>query len=137
MGSRNTTDGAWRAVKWAACVRAAVFVWVVAVVWLAGSPYDSSQALLSRIMREREGLGAAGWVEAAVIRVLAPLANWDGFYYHHIAAHGYTSEQFHAFFPGWPTAIRIGGCVSARHALPPPPTHMPTLHPHPRVLCTV
>ncbi|KAF4036220.1 Mannosyltransferase (PIG-V) [Phytophthora infestans] len=37
----------------------------------------------------------------------APLSNWDGVYYSHIALHGYDFEHFHAFFPLYPLLARL------------------------------
>jgi GPI mannosyltransferase 2 len=44
-----------------------------------------------------------------VYRTLGRLGNWDGVYFSHIAVKGYTSEQFHAFFPLVPFFVRAVG----------------------------
>jgi len=71
----------------------------VAVLWWAitltfGRAYDSSQSLVTP--PAAPGCAAAEGVVQSLVR---PLANWDGMYFTHLAQHGYTVEQFHAFFP--------------------------------------
>jgi len=97
----------WRtAVAAAAAVRAAVLLVAYAVTAATGGPYDSSQAIAAAAATP---LSAA---DALVLRAAGHLANWDGVYFLHIAQRGYTSEQFHAFFPGLPLAIRAVRCVA-------------------------
>ncbi|RYE97673.1 MAG: hypothetical protein EOO41_03235 [Methanobacteriota archaeon] len=92
-------------LAFAACVRAGVLAWsVLASLLTAGVQWDASQ----RVAYEAFISGATprGKWDAPVQAYLAPLANWDGIHFTAIAERGYAYEQLHAFFPGWPLAMR-------------------------------
>lgn len=72
--------------------------------------YDTSTEIIDR---------AAGppvsALDEVVRRALRGFSHWDAVYFTHIAQHGYTFEQFQAFFPCLPLAIR--GVVNAVGAM--------------------
>jgi hypothetical protein len=95
-------------VALAAASRAAVVVWAT-VAAAAGAAYDTSASL-----RRGDVTPAPprAW-DAAVGAVARPLTHWDAAYFVHLAAAGgaYEYEQFFAFFPGFPAAVRAVRCV--------------------------
>lgn len=83
----------------AACVAVGAYV----------PPYDASGTLLGQSPRD-ECRGAAS---SAVLRVLGPLASWDGAFFVDVAeGGGYAHEKQHAFFPLAPAVARLGGAVT-------------------------
>lgn len=79
--------------------RLCVIAWVVAVSFFV-EPYDSSQDV--------GGTGASrSDADAFVTGRLSRLTNWDGVFFTHLSVAGYEYEQFHAFFPLLPIALRV------------------------------
>jgi GPI mannosyltransferase 2 len=48
-------------------------------------------------------------VDKLIRACFAPFARWDALYYVHIAEEGYTHENLHAFYPGFPLMLRLSG----------------------------
>jgi GPI mannosyltransferase 2 len=80
--------------------RACLIAWA-ALTAAALPPYDTSGTLL-----QPARASDARPLDAAVLALCGHLGNWDGAYFTHLAAGGYTVEQFHAFYPGLPGVLR-------------------------------
>jgi len=92
-------------LKTAVALRLAI-VAAIAIADILVPDYDTSTELLD--------YGAEPPVsplDEFVRRALRGFSHWDAVYFTHIAQHGYTFEQFQAFFPCLPLAIR--GIVNA------------------------
>lgn len=100
-------------LAFAACVRACVLAWGVLVSLMStGVQWDSSQ----RVAYEASisSVSPRGKWDVLVQAYLAPMTNWDGIHFMSIAERGYVYEQLHAFFPGWPLAMRSFAYVPSR-----------------------
>lgn len=87
--------------------------------WVFERPYDSSALVHYEVpvtnqtheyhMRMHKPLGH---MDAYIKKSLGIFANWDAIFFTHIAKEGYTHEQFHAFFPGYPLLVRyVSHCM--------------------------
>jgi GPI mannosyltransferase 2 len=81
----------------AIAARSAVAVWVVASSFFVPT-YDTSSSVTAP--------HSQAWLDNLLSDRLGRLSNWDGAYFTHLATQGYTTEQFHAFFPLLPYAMR-------------------------------
>ena len=93
----------WRGVLAVAMASRAVCTLGMGVAAAVGTSYDSSARLAWDGGREAEdpGRGGGGWEGVA-----SGWSSWDAVYLVQIARRGYVSEQEHAFFPGFPLAVR-------------------------------
>lgn len=48
-----------------------------------------------------------GWTASPLGKVLFRLVSWDALYFTTIAEEGYQWEHWHAFFPGFPAAMKL------------------------------
>ena len=107
----------WSVLKTAVVLRFAVTISII-VADLLVPDYDTSTEIID---------SAAGppisALDEFVRRALRGFSHWDAVYLTHIAQHGYTFEQFQAFFPCLPLAMR--GLVNAG---PPRATHSSLSH---------
>lgn len=102
----NSCLNHWPKSTWARVflVRIAVTLWAI-FMGLVGRPYDTSITLAPSPPDAPE----IAPLDAYIIFILAPLANWDAVYFAAIARDGYASEEFFAFFPFFAFILRVTG----------------------------
>lgn len=81
----------------------------IAVLVVSPLPYDTSSTLVFRgaakpAMSLNQSIEES-WKPSLVTQYLSRLTTWDALYFTKISESGYLWEHYHAFLPGYPTAI--------------------------------
>lgn len=88
-------------------------IFLVSTLVISSLPYDTSTTLTLRgstanVASSELGIPIQnGWKASPFGKVLSRLVSWDALYFTTIAEEGYLWEHWHAFFPGFPSAMKL------------------------------
>ena len=110
----NIPDRSRSVIFYAVLSRLGLFAIVaVSALVISALPYDTSTTLTlldpsSDSTTQTHGIPIEkGWQPSLIGKLLFRLVSWDALYFTTIAEQGYLWEHYHAFFPGFPAAMKF------------------------------